>query len=60
MAKEFGGTSYAGLDDEFERLQAIDERAEDRRPATLRIERRVRLIPITVSRPRTSRRRSML
>jgi hypothetical protein len=33
--QEFGGTSYATLDEEFERRDALDERAEDRRPATI-------------------------
>jgi hypothetical protein len=33
--QEFGGTSYAGLDEEFERRNAIDERLEDRRPGTM-------------------------
>jgi hypothetical protein len=31
---QFGGTSYAGLDEEFERRNAMDERLEDRRPGT--------------------------
>jgi hypothetical protein len=35
LGQEFGGTSYSALDEEFERLQAVDERAEDRRPATI-------------------------
>jgi hypothetical protein len=32
--QEFGGTSYEGLDEEFERRNAMDERLPDRRPGT--------------------------